>query len=273
MKTMNFMAWATHARPQGETHAFFTALRSAFCALAFLLPAFGWAQDPVEVPLSAFAYSIDAGTGTCLEGDTVWIHFSLGDGDAPVLGAHGVELTFVLGDAAAGWSDADLHADPSWLFGDGQFDATVTWAGGPHKLSISLVRNVQQGLDGAGAIFQFPVRCTGEETNVADLVTEVDGIVIVDNVELKDSMGLASARVEAFAQGSWPNPVTGMLHAPGLAGQGAWRLMDLQGKRVDVAAQLDPGELRLDLSTCKPGIYLLGKADGTTQNMERILVR
>jgi hypothetical protein len=247
------------------------------------------AQSYSYQSLEEFDYAVTSSSGTLDVGDTAVIEFSLGSSENPALHVVGVSIDFTLGKHAAIPTDLEAETASSWLFDDANFTSSLTAEG--DLLSADIARMDGVTRDGDGFVFSIQLVCTKNGTSALELVAAVDGIVTVENVDLrlartKSTLGTVATnfvvprasqlqsqsaivknetseketlRNASFAcTAAYPNPTSGAIHLPWKGVQiTGLHLHSMDGSTMQLPFLQDEAQVTTNLSEIQPGIYFL----------------
>ena len=143
--------------------------------------------------------------------------FELGSVASPAAAVLGLKLDITLSDEAVlPTSSLAIAVAGSWLFDDVEVSQSVSVDGSTRILHVALVLSDHLPQSGNGFALSFPLVSAFNNVAAKSLVTAVDGIVIVDNVDLKMAAPVAVPEALASAERlvCYPNPTSGNLWVP-----------------------------------------------------------
>lgn len=245
------------------------------CFLMGFLPLRSMAQATFEVDLSSFASADSVYGGTLNANQTGTFSFELGSVASPAADVLGLKLDITLSDEAVlPTSSLAIAVAGSWLFDDVEVSQSVSVDGSTRILHVELVLSDHLPQSGNGFAFSFPLVSAFNNVAANSLVVAVDGIVIVDNVDLKMAAPVAVPEVSAPAERlvCYPNPTSGNLWVP-MAGADALRFTGMDGRSVEFALT-DVGGIGLaDITPLAPGVYCVEVLSGKVVMLRQRVLR
>lgn len=245
------------------------------CFLMGFLPLRSMAQTTFDVDLASFANDHDVSGGTLNANQTGTFSFELGSVASPAADVLGLKLDITLSDEAVLLaSSLAIAVAGSWLFDDVEVSQSVSVDGSTRILHVELVLSDHLPQSGNGFAFSFPLVSAFNNVAANSLVVAVDGIVIVDNVDLKMAAPVAVPEALASAERlvCYPNPTSGNLWVP-MAGADALRFTGMDGRSVEFALT-DVGGIGLaDIAGLAPGVYCAEVLSGKVVKFRQRVLR
>ena len=187
------------------------------CFLMGFLPLRSMAQDPMEVDLANIANTYNVSGGTLNANQAGTFSFELGSVASPAADVLGLELDITLSDQAVlPTSSLALNFEGSWLLEDVEVSQSITVNGSTRILHIGLILSDNVPETGHGFVLSFPIVSAYNNVAASSLVTELDGIVIIENIDLR--LEAPAVQEQQFAETvqpvCYPNPNLGTLYVP-----------------------------------------------------------
>ena len=231
-----------------------------------------------------FKHGLLVPSGYQMQGDTVHYAVWLGTATVPATNVLGCEVRLTVSDHAVVPATAQCSVNNSWCFEAANLSADIGNA--PH-LRIALHATDSSWQSGHGSIFSFALIATRDSVQAADLISDIEGLVIVENIDAKsagtiahnlatkvpihDQIGIGSV-VELH---SFPNPTQGVLYLPFvLTTEMQWQVFSAEGNAVASQIVAQYGTCMLDLMALPAGLYTMQIVCKNAQMWrERILKR
>lgn len=284
------MVQALHARANQTTHALKAALATLLTLWVLHQPTNLAAQATLEVPLSSFSSTTTCTGGTLMQGDSAILTFYLGTAVNPAQHVMGLRLQFTLSDDATLANPANFSTTGSWLFSDGYFDTDLD-VNDDGNLVLEVGRNNSLSKSGYGKVFTCKLICTTNNVAASSLVTATGGLVIVENVEMRQARPQghqqqttrldpepASPAVNLTMQVAdepqtlavpYPNPTKGTLFLPHHPdAPTTCTLISLSGSTYTLPVLSQGTQPQIDMTTLPHGLYIL---EWPAQHRHRIL--
>ncbi|MEY3445013.1 MAG: hypothetical protein RLZZ519_3294 [Bacteroidota bacterium] len=238
---------ANDARVGGTLVPFTKFVVFVCCFLMGFLPLRLRAQTTFDVDLASFEHDHNVSGGTLNANQAGTFSFDLGSVADPANEVLGLKLDIALSDEAVlPTSSLALAFSKSWLFDDLEVSESISVDGSTRILHLELILSDHLPQSGHGFVFSFPVVSALNNVAANSLVVAVDGVVIVDNVDLK-----MAAPDEPFC---YPNPSSGNLWVP-ILGAETLRLTGMDGRSSEVAVTDVGGIGMADIAGLAAGVY------------------
>lgn len=236
------------ARVTGTFVLFTKSFLLVSCLLLGFSPLQSMAQTPSEIDLANFSHVHSVSGGTLNANQAGTLSFELGSLASPAADVLGLRLDIELSDEAVlPTSSLVLDFDGSWLCDGLEVSQSVTVNGSTRILHIELALSDNVAQSGYGLVLSFPLVSAFNNVAASSLVANLDGIVIVENIDMKRAAPLDVC---------YPNPSSGMLHVA-WAGADRLRLVGMDGRCWDFAVTDVGGVGVADIAPLARGMYVV----------------
>ncbi len=238
-----------------------------------------WSQSTAWIDSQHHHFHTIPATGTKVLGETFDLVIDLGDATQRAEGVLGLDLDIAVDGAQPVGVPPAANIISSWLL-DPNDSLTAQW--GNDTLHVWGVRSDSAGTDGNGEVVRFTFKVTDTEIDLSSYQLGGGGLVLVDNVDMKQNNFMSPAQVNTSLSERArqllvsPSPAHETAHIRQPAdGDMYHELLDEWGRVVWESERPAPAEAIVDVTQLPSGIYYLRSIDlqGTQAVMKPLIVR
>jgi hypothetical protein len=208
------------------------------------------ASNSTSVPVSDFAFGLVVPNVMLNEGQSVEIEITVGDPNLLAYNVGGFELWVELEPTAAIVGSLSPSVSNTWLSQDGNPVKEAKETGNFQRFHFRY--DPATASNGAGTVLRFTVTATVDSTPAAKLIHAAGGLMIIDNLDVRQSAPAASNILTPIRP--YPNPSTAVFNLNCDAADVAeLSLFSLEGQFLRTMR----ADNQVDLEGCLPGTYLL----------------
>ncbi|MFN8398334.1 MAG: hypothetical protein U0176_27240 [Bacteroidia bacterium] len=236
------------------------------------------AQGSYEVDLKDLVHSVSVSGGTLNANQAGTVSVTIGSSAAQV--DHALGLRLVLGihaNAVLPSNPLSVNVSGSWMLAGAELSQSLEVNASTRIMTLTLERDPADGsASGYGFVLSFPLVAAQNGVSASSMVTSVDGVVIVENVDLRmagphhGALGMGNDLSDADDR-TLPGGAAGNAQAAGPADSETREMPDLEALAVDGDVALYPnpcvGELRVGLPGDGDAVLRLVGMDGRVHSL------